>query len=420
MPYDESYDDTEQQPPDDSSGEPYEEPPGGYDDSGAYEADPGAPPQEDASVDTFYDSLRPYGRWVRSPSYGLIWVPSRSVVGAAFVPYSSNGQWQYTDVGWMFQSDWNWGWAPFHYGRWYRDTGYGWVWVPGSTWAPAWVDWRFGGDVVGWAPLAPRHHRTVWTFANARDLNRRDIRRYVIRNPGRYYRSTRPVRYRVRSGRSYWFSGPRGASFERAARFKVRPIRVRPPRAGIVARVRLQGGRVHNERIARPRHREITQSRRELPARTRRPGAPRPDVRRPGVGRPDPRRPDPRRPDPRRPDVRRPDVRDRQAPPRGREVRERPQPRSAPPRGHEVRERPQPQPQPQQRQAPPPRGREVRERPQPQQQPQQRQAPPPRGREVRERPAPRVAPKGRPAPADKDKDKDRSPADRRRPRSHQR
>jgi hypothetical protein len=29
------------------------------------------------------------------------------------------------------------------------------VWVPGYTWAPAWVSWRSNDDYVGWAPLPP-------------------------------------------------------------------------------------------------------------------------------------------------------------------------------------------------------------------------------------------------------------------------
>jgi hypothetical protein len=48
-----------------------------------------------------------------------------------------------------------WGWAAFHYGRWAFDERLGWVWVPGNTWAPAWVAWRSGQGYIGWAPLAP-------------------------------------------------------------------------------------------------------------------------------------------------------------------------------------------------------------------------------------------------------------------------
>jgi hypothetical protein len=66
------------------------------------------------SIDTFHGALAPYGNWIRSAEYGLIWVPSRALVGASFVPYSSRGSWRYTSAGWMFASDWDRGWAAFH------------------------------------------------------------------------------------------------------------------------------------------------------------------------------------------------------------------------------------------------------------------------------------------------------------------
>ena len=43
----------------------------------------------------------------------------------------------------------------YHYGRWVLERRMGWFWMPGDEWAPAWVDWRHGGDYVGWAPLPP-------------------------------------------------------------------------------------------------------------------------------------------------------------------------------------------------------------------------------------------------------------------------
>jgi hypothetical protein len=74
-------------------------------------------------------------------------------VGVDFVPYT-DGHWVYTDAGWLWVSDYSWGWAPFHYGTWvYVDTG--WAWVPGSVWGPAWVQWRYGGGYIGWAPVVP-------------------------------------------------------------------------------------------------------------------------------------------------------------------------------------------------------------------------------------------------------------------------
>ena len=31
----------------------------------------------------------------------------------------------------------------------------GWIWYPGTRWAPAWVDWRCSDRYYGWAPLPP-------------------------------------------------------------------------------------------------------------------------------------------------------------------------------------------------------------------------------------------------------------------------
>ena len=47
------------------------------------------------------------------------------------------------------------GWATYHYGRWAYSNRLGWVWVPGTQWAPAWVAWRGSEDHLAWAPLPP-------------------------------------------------------------------------------------------------------------------------------------------------------------------------------------------------------------------------------------------------------------------------
>src|SRR5689334_4879753 len=47
------------------------------------------------------------------------------------------------------------------YGTWYNDSDYGWVWVPGYTWGPAWVTWQYTDDYVGWAPLPPSYNLDV-------------------------------------------------------------------------------------------------------------------------------------------------------------------------------------------------------------------------------------------------------------------
>lgn len=128
---------------------------------GAQPVQPG-PGQDYADTDPsalsdFRGALDPYGTWVDDPTYGTMWVPSESVVGDDFMPYQTAGHWVYDDE-YTWVSDYDWGWAPFHYGRWAYAAPYGWGWIPGRTYAGAWVSWRYGyGDwgYVGWAPLGP-------------------------------------------------------------------------------------------------------------------------------------------------------------------------------------------------------------------------------------------------------------------------
>src|SRR5450432_1271286 len=116
------------------------------------QADPAPAPPQEVSYQSFYDQLAPYGQWIDDPGYGYVWMPN---VGPEFKPYATNGHWVYTDEGWTWASEYSWGWAAFHYGRWFYQDGYGWMWIPGHEWAPAWVSWRNSSDYYGWAPLGP-------------------------------------------------------------------------------------------------------------------------------------------------------------------------------------------------------------------------------------------------------------------------
>jgi uncharacterized protein DUF6600 len=111
-------------------------------------------PSGRASVDLgfFYDDLASYGNWIERPSYGWVWTP-RSV-STSWQPYQ-DGHWVWTDQGWTWVTDEPYGWATYHYGRWYDDPEIGWAWVPGDEWGPAWVSWQEGSDYIGWAPLSP-------------------------------------------------------------------------------------------------------------------------------------------------------------------------------------------------------------------------------------------------------------------------
>lgn len=110
------------------------------------------PAQAGVSFSAFYSNLSPYGSWQVSAQYGRVWQPS--VYYSGWNPYY-DGHWVYTDYGWTWVSDYQWGAIPYHYGTWVADPYYGWVWVPGYTWAPSWVVFRTGPDYIGWAPVSP-------------------------------------------------------------------------------------------------------------------------------------------------------------------------------------------------------------------------------------------------------------------------
>ncbi|MDP4722284.1 MAG: hypothetical protein NWS48_13755, partial [Akkermansiaceae bacterium] len=103
--------------------------------------------------DNFYEPLANYGSWFNTSDYGYVYQPT-VVNDSSWRPYT-RGRWAFTDQGWTWVSDEPFGWACYHYGRWVPLQNYGWVWVPGSEWAPAWVTWRESPGYVGWAPLPP-------------------------------------------------------------------------------------------------------------------------------------------------------------------------------------------------------------------------------------------------------------------------
>lgn len=112
-----------------------------------------APPaQAGVSFSFFYSHLSSHGAWQVSADYGRVWQPY--AYHAGWNPYY-DGHWVYSDLGWAWASDYEWGAIPYHYGTWVLDPYYGWVWVPGYTWAPSWVVFRTGPDYIGWAPVSP-------------------------------------------------------------------------------------------------------------------------------------------------------------------------------------------------------------------------------------------------------------------------
>lgn len=111
-----------------------------------------AKPNIGISFSFFYSSLNPYGEWLQIDADIVAWRPHH--IHRSWKPYSS-GRWSWTRHGWYWDSDEPFGWAVYHYGRWYNDDYYGWIWIPDYEWGPAWVEWRYNDDYIGWAPLPP-------------------------------------------------------------------------------------------------------------------------------------------------------------------------------------------------------------------------------------------------------------------------
>lgn len=172
------------------------------------------------NISLFQNELSPYGRWFNTPRFGQVWVYD----DPAFRPYATDGHWDYTNYGWSWVSDFDWGWAPFHYGRWEHDRYDGWMWIPGYDWASAWVSWSQYDGYYGWAPLgfgaginisfgAVPYDR--WNFLPRQYMGNRDFYRYCAPPRNNYFRNAVTINnfYEGREGR--FTRGPERREVER-------------------------------------------------------------------------------------------------------------------------------------------------------------------------------------------------------------
>jgi hypothetical protein len=189
-----------------------EEPPAPPDDR--YEAGP--------TMADFHEGLDSYGRWVDTPDYGLVWMPS--AVGYSWHPYW-DGRWVRTHAGWTWVSSEPWGWATYHYGRWAYLSGTGWAWLPGRVWAPAWVAWRFGDGFAGWCPLGPRgsvwDDPRYWVFVPSNSFLE-PVRTHAVPMPQVTFPRVRPLAVGHPGPRA----GPAPRAIEKLTRVAVRAVPV--------------------------------------------------------------------------------------------------------------------------------------------------------------------------------------------------
>ena len=191
------------------------------------------------SFQVFYDQLSPYGDWVNSPEFDYIWIPD---AGPDFFPYSTEGRWIFTDYGWTWLSYYDWGWAPFHYGRWDYNDYYGWFWIPDNKWGPAWVSWRRAEGYYGWEPMGPgisismsfgrqnNYHSDNWIFVRERDFNRPDIDRYYVnrRQNDRIIRSSTVINntYSDTRRNTTYVTGPAREEIQKATGRNIKPVSI--------------------------------------------------------------------------------------------------------------------------------------------------------------------------------------------------
>lgn len=230
-----------------------------------------APPQAAVGYDDFHEELSPHGRWVDTPEYGSVFVPTRQRQVSDWRPYLY-GQWVWTSYGWTWASDEPFGWATYHYGRWAFGPSLGWMWVPGYTWGPAWVTWRYGEGAVGWAPLYPGYvswttsypyHLSHWIFVGPTHFYGHPIHRHWYRDRGSYYYSHSSWGRNWRSGeRGRVYAGPPRGYVERRGSVRVVESRVvpvtTPNRGGVVGG---KNGRVESLQVYRPTNRGAVRSR---------------------------------------------------------------------------------------------------------------------------------------------------------------
>ena len=102
-----------------------------------------------------------YGEWLWDDLYGYVWRPylNDKTYPWGWGPYIY-GRWSVVDGQMFWVPGEPWGWVPYHLGIWQWDKKLGWVWLPGSLFASAQVQWDFYFGYASW------HARTLFDWLN--------------------------------------------------------------------------------------------------------------------------------------------------------------------------------------------------------------------------------------------------------------
>ncbi|MDR2697890.1 MAG: FecR domain-containing protein [Holophagales bacterium] len=111
----------------------------------------------------YADTLDGRGDWVNVVDVGWCWRPYVTI--ANWRPYW-RGYWGAHRGGMTWISYDPFGYITHHYGRWGWNSYYGWYWIPGVYYSPAWVVWNISGSFFGWAPLGYYNRPVYWGYSN--------------------------------------------------------------------------------------------------------------------------------------------------------------------------------------------------------------------------------------------------------------
>ncbi len=96
-----------------------------------------------------------HGEWLWDRFYGFVWRPFLNdhayPSGGSWMPYSY-GRWTMAQGQLFWVPFETWGWVPYHLGIWVWNEKKGWLWIPGSIFAPAWVEWMCSAGSFCWRP----------------------------------------------------------------------------------------------------------------------------------------------------------------------------------------------------------------------------------------------------------------------------
>ena len=115
-----------------------------------------------------WNDLDANGSWYNVPGQGNIWSPY-AAAGAGWDPYGS-GHWMWTPrFGYIWVSDYSWGYLPYQCGNWNYYDSFGWGWAPGMGGCSPWWGSGYRGPNIGIGyggyrppmPPHPRPHRPI-------------------------------------------------------------------------------------------------------------------------------------------------------------------------------------------------------------------------------------------------------------------